>query len=164
MEAEQSRYQSEFGGDVVMGCRFRAGLPASDLKVTWHWISPSSTREAYRLDNGAEHPATQDPVYRGRAALLREQLEDGWARLKVPGPGSGGPEVRLETPTHGRSAPPPTRSPGSGSETPGPTSVWSRRAWRPTTRRSTCRSQVSSGPVGGAPPPLPRSLLLCFHE
>lgn len=84
MEAEQNRYRSEFGGDVVMGCRFQPGRASSDLKVTWHWISSTSTREAYRLDNGVEQSATQDPVYRGRAALLREELEDGWARLKVP--------------------------------------------------------------------------------
>lgn len=87
VEAEQNRYQSEFGGDVVMGCRFQPGLSSSDLKVTWHWISSTSAREAYRLDNGVEQSATQDPVYRGRAALLREELEDGWAKLKVPGPG-----------------------------------------------------------------------------
>lgn len=68
---------------MVLGCRFRAGLSPSDLKVTWHWISSASTREVYRLADGAEQTATQDPVYRGRAALLREELEDGWARLKV---------------------------------------------------------------------------------
>lgn len=96
VEAEQNRYQSEFGGDVVMGCRFQPGLSSSDLKVTWHWISSSSTREAFQLDNGVEQLASQDPVYRGRAVLLREQLEDGWAKLKVPGPGrpSGVTEVQ----------------------------------------------------------------------
>lgn len=101
MEAEQNQYQSELGGDVVMGCRFQPGLASSDLKVTWNWISSTSTREAYRLDNGVEQSANQDPVYRGRVALLREELEDGLARLKVPGPGpsSGVTEVSLETGT-----------------------------------------------------------------
>lgn len=87
MEAEQNQYQSELGGDVVMGCRFQPGLSSSDMKVTWNWISSTPTREAYRLDNGVEQSASQDLVYRGRAALLREELEDGLARLKVPGPG-----------------------------------------------------------------------------
>lgn len=89
VEAEQNRYQAEFGGDVVMGCRFQPGLSvsASDLKVTWHWISSTSSREVYRLDKGLEQSATQDPIYRGRVALLRDEMENSWAKLKVPGPG-----------------------------------------------------------------------------
>uniref|UniRef100_H3CH82 Ig-like domain-containing protein n=1 Tax=Tetraodon nigroviridis TaxID=99883 RepID=H3CH82_TETNG len=83
VEAEQNWYWSEFGGDVVMGCRFQAGVPPSNLTVTWHWISSTSIREAYRLENGLEHPDTQDPVYRDRATLLREELKDGWAKLKI---------------------------------------------------------------------------------
>lgn len=76
---------------MVLGCRFKPGLSASDsnLKVTWHWISSTSSREVYRLDNGVEQPAYQDPVYLGRATLLREELENNWAKLKVPGPGPG---------------------------------------------------------------------------
>lgn len=89
VEAEQDRYQSEFGGDVVLGCSFQPGLSvsASNLKVTWNWISSSSSREVYRLDNWVEQTVNQDPVYQGRATLLREELENNWAKLKVPGPG-----------------------------------------------------------------------------
>lgn len=89
VEAEQNRYQAEFGGDVVMGCGFQPGLTvsASDLKVMWHWISTTSSREVYQLDKGLEQLASQDPIYRGRVALLREELENSWAKLKVPGPG-----------------------------------------------------------------------------
>lgn len=73
---------------MVLGCRFQAGVSvsASNLKVTWNWISSSSSRQVYRLDNGVEQPVYPDPVYRGRATLLREELENNWAKLKVPGP------------------------------------------------------------------------------
>lgn len=73
---------------MVLGCKFQPGLSASDsnLKVSWHWISSTSSREVYRLDNGVY----QDPDYLGRATLLREELENNWAKLKVPGPGPGG--------------------------------------------------------------------------
>lgn len=89
VEAEQNQYQAEFGGDVVMGCRFQPSMSvsASDLKVTWHWTSSTSSREVYRLDKGLEQWASQDPIYRGRVAPLRDELENSWAKIKVPGPG-----------------------------------------------------------------------------
>ncbi|NP_001177293.1 B7-H1/DC protein precursor [Takifugu rubripes] len=89
VEAEQVQYQSEFGGDVVLGCRFGLqpdlSVSASNLKVTWHWISSSSPspREVYRLDNWVEQLVHQDPVYRGRATLLKEELKNNWAKLKI---------------------------------------------------------------------------------
>lgn len=85
VEAEQSMYKSEFGEDVVMGCRFQPKLsnPDADLKVTWHWIVPGSDREAYWMENGKEYLASQHPNYRGRVRLLTEELKDGWAKLQV---------------------------------------------------------------------------------
>lgn len=78
-------YMSEFGGDVVMGCRFQPKLSTPDayLKVTWHRIIPGSDQEVYRMDNGKEHLASQDLNYQGRVKLLGEELEDGWAKLQV---------------------------------------------------------------------------------
>ncbi|TWW65981.1 T-lymphocyte activation antigen CD80 [Takifugu flavidus] len=87
VEAEQVQYQSEFGGDVVLGCRFglQPGLSvsASNLTVTWYWISSYSSREVYQLDNWVEQLAHQDPVYLGRATLLKEELKNNWAKLKI---------------------------------------------------------------------------------
>lgn len=85
VEAERTMYKSEFGGDVVMGCRFQPKLsdPLDSLKVTWHWIAATSAREVYRMDDGVEHLASQDPDYRGRVTLLTEELNEGWAKLKV---------------------------------------------------------------------------------
>lgn len=76
-------YESEFGGDVVMGCRFQPKLsnPQAHLKVTWHWIMGPSIREVYWIDNGKEHLASE--VYSGRVRLLTEELKDGWAKLQV---------------------------------------------------------------------------------
>lgn len=91
VEVEQVQYQSEFGGDVVLGCRLglqpNLSVSASNLKVIWHWISSSPTRVVYRLDDWVEQLAHQDPVYLGRATLLKEELKNNWAKLKVPGPG-----------------------------------------------------------------------------
>uniref|UniRef100_A0A3Q4BZR1 Ig-like domain-containing protein n=1 Tax=Mola mola TaxID=94237 RepID=A0A3Q4BZR1_MOLML len=85
VETEQTMFKSEFGGDVVMGCRFQPKLsnPQDPLKVTWHWISGTSSREVYRMDDRMEVSASQDPAYRGRVTLLTEELKDGWAKLKV---------------------------------------------------------------------------------
>ncbi|KAM9338166.1 uncharacterized protein ABDE67_017725 [Symphorus nematophorus] len=85
VEAEQTMYESEFGGDVVMGCRFQPKLsnPDDHLTVTWHWISSTLLREVYRIDNGVEHLESQHPDYQGRVRLLTEELEEGWAKLQV---------------------------------------------------------------------------------
>ncbi|KAM3599266.1 uncharacterized protein V6R79_002818 [Siganus canaliculatus] len=84
VEAEQSGYNSEFGEDVVMGCKFRPkpSNPNDPLRVTWHWIS-GTAREVYQMDNGVESLSTQDPDYRGRVKLLTEGLKDGLVRLQV---------------------------------------------------------------------------------
>ncbi|KAI3362398.1 hypothetical protein L3Q82_012696 [Scortum barcoo] len=87
VEAEQRSYQADFGGDVVMGCRFQPKLssPNASLKVTWHRIISGADQEVYRMDNELELLASQDPNYRGRARLLHDELKDGWARLQLSG-------------------------------------------------------------------------------
>ncbi|GAA6231911.1 uncharacterized protein LOC108879218 [Lates japonicus] len=83
VEAERPMYTSEFGGDVVMGCRFQPKLtnPQADLKVTWNWLSSTSSREVYQMNNGKEHSAS--PEYQGRVRLFIEELNEGWAKLQV---------------------------------------------------------------------------------
>ncbi|XP_054468529.1 programmed cell death 1 ligand 1-like [Anoplopoma fimbria] len=85
VEAERTMYESNYGEDVVMGCRFQPKLSNlnADLKVTWHWISSTSFREVYRMDNWKEHLASRDPDYRGRVKLLTEELHEGRAKLQV---------------------------------------------------------------------------------
>ncbi|XP_060917088.1 programmed cell death 1 ligand 1-like isoform X2 [Labrus mixtus] len=87
VEVEQSTYDSEFGGDVVLGCRFQPNLstPLADIKVTWHRIHSASTQHVYWLANGKEHLESQDPAYKGRVKLLREELKTGLARLQISG-------------------------------------------------------------------------------
>lgn len=81
VESERTTYNSEFGGNVVMGCRFQPKpLNLRDsLKVTWHWITPNLDREVYRMDN----LASQHPDYQGRVMLLADALEEGWAKLQI---------------------------------------------------------------------------------
>ncbi|XP_072228394.1 uncharacterized protein [Leuresthes tenuis] len=83
VEAGQTTYKSEFGGNVVMGCRFslKPARPNSDLKVTWHWTTDAPYQEVIRIDNGAEHSASQK--YQGRVRLLTDELKDGWAKLQM---------------------------------------------------------------------------------
>ncbi|XP_020563390.1 programmed cell death 1 ligand 2 [Oryzias latipes] len=83
VEAEQTMYSSEFGGEVVMGCRFskKATQPNSDLKVTWHWTSSGLHQELIRLDNTADYSVP--PKYQGRVKLLTEELKNGWAKLQL---------------------------------------------------------------------------------
>ncbi|KAF6725872.1 Programmed cell death 1 ligand 1 [Oryzias melastigma] len=83
VEAGQTMYSSEFGGEVVMGCRFstKASKPNSDPKVTWHWTSSELHQELIRLDNAADY--TVSPKYQGRVKLLTEELKSGWAKLQL---------------------------------------------------------------------------------
>lgn len=76
---------SEFGGDVVMGCRFQPvpSNPDSVSKVTWHWILSNSVREVYRMERGQEKLSNQDPDFKGRVTLLTDELRNGWAKLQV---------------------------------------------------------------------------------
>lgn len=85
VEAEQTKYTSEFGGDVVMKCRFQP-VPSdtlTGLKVTWHWMKSNSVRKVYVMDDGKEHLSSQDPDFQGRVKLLTEELQKGWAELQV---------------------------------------------------------------------------------
>ncbi|KAM8827815.1 uncharacterized protein AB9W97_004086 isoform 1-T3 [Spinachia spinachia] len=83
--AGQTTYESQFGGDVVMGCKFqpKPSNRNADLKVTWHWIGSSSVREVYRMENWEELSASRDADYRGRVTLLPEELDEGVAKLQV---------------------------------------------------------------------------------
>ncbi|XP_044030586.1 CD276 antigen-like [Siniperca chuatsi] len=84
VEAERSMYESEFGGDVVMGCRFQPKLsnPHDKLKVTWQRVN-HSPQKVYRMDNWTEDLAFHDPDYLGRVKLHTEELKDGWAKLQI---------------------------------------------------------------------------------
>lgn len=83
VEAERTVYNSEFGGDVVMGCRFqpKPSNPDAELKVTWHRIAGSSVQEVYQWDKRVGNSASQE--YLGRVKLLTEELQEGWAKLQV---------------------------------------------------------------------------------
>ncbi|KAK5900769.1 hypothetical protein CgunFtcFv8_025700 [Champsocephalus gunnari] len=86
VEAERTVYESKFGEDVVMGCRFQPKLlnpHDADLKVTWHWFTSTLVRDVYRMDNWKENSAFQDPDYLGRVMLLTDELRDGWSKLKI---------------------------------------------------------------------------------
>ncbi|XP_033951257.1 programmed cell death 1 ligand 1-like isoform X2 [Pseudochaenichthys georgianus] len=86
VEAERTVYESKFGEDVVMGCRFQPKLSNphdADLKVTWHWFTSTLVRDVYRMDNWKENSAFQDSDYRGRVMLLTDELRDGWSKLKI---------------------------------------------------------------------------------
>uniref|UniRef100_A0A671XVS6 Ig-like domain-containing protein n=1 Tax=Sparus aurata TaxID=8175 RepID=A0A671XVS6_SPAAU len=83
VEAEQPQYIAEFGGEVVMGCRFQPKLlsPNDNLMVTWQRVTSSPAWEVYRIDNGVEQSASQHPDYQGRVKLFTKELANGWAKL-----------------------------------------------------------------------------------
>lgn len=85
VEAERPSYEAEFGGDVVLGCRFEPKPVNSptELKVTWHWIASETSREVYQRDKGKDILESQHADYQGRAKLLTEELDKGLAKLQV---------------------------------------------------------------------------------
>lgn len=85
VEAESTAYHAEFGGEVVMAWRFqpRPSNPRQKLEVQLHWVGTGPAREVYRLQGQVEQTESQSAHYRGRVTLLREQLKDGWIKLKI---------------------------------------------------------------------------------
>ncbi|XP_069019853.1 programmed cell death 1 ligand 1-like [Embiotoca jacksoni] len=85
VEAERTMYVSEFGENIVMGCRFypRPSHPQHDLKVAWLWVTPTTAQDVIQIDNGVKHSSSQK--YQGRVEVLTEELKDGWAKLKISG-------------------------------------------------------------------------------
>uniref|UniRef100_A0A3Q2PDX0 Programmed cell death 1 ligand 1 n=1 Tax=Fundulus heteroclitus TaxID=8078 RepID=A0A3Q2PDX0_FUNHE len=83
VEAEQATYMSEFGGNVVMGCKFSSNPanPHRDLKVNWHRKTNGIYEEVIRLEDNLENSAS--PKYQGRVELLTGELKNGWAKLKI---------------------------------------------------------------------------------
>ncbi|XP_070706688.1 programmed cell death 1 ligand 1 isoform X2 [Pempheris klunzingeri] len=83
VQAERAAYDAQFGGEVVMGCRFQPKPldPQDGLKVAWHRLAGPSAQEVYWMDNGKHRSASPD--YQGRVKLLSEELKDGWAKLQV---------------------------------------------------------------------------------
>uniref|UniRef100_A0A8C6Q7C9 Ig-like domain-containing protein n=1 Tax=Nothobranchius furzeri TaxID=105023 RepID=A0A8C6Q7C9_NOTFU len=83
VEAEQTAYVSEYGGNVVMGCKFNAkpSDPQNSLKVTWHWRTSSQYLEVIQLSSTMEQSTS--PRYQDRAKMLLNELKHGWAKLQV---------------------------------------------------------------------------------
>ncbi|XP_015236525.1 PREDICTED: programmed cell death 1 ligand 1-like isoform X2 [Cyprinodon variegatus] len=82
VEAEQTSYMSEYGGNVVLGCKFSSQPenPQNGLKVIWHWMT-SNPQEVMRLEDSVESFAS--PKYHGRVKLLSDELKNGWAKLQI---------------------------------------------------------------------------------
>ncbi|XP_047425023.1 uncharacterized protein LOC124996249 [Mugil cephalus] len=83
VDAEQAAYQSEFGGNVVMGCKFhpKPSTSKADLTVRWHWITQNSVQEVVKIVNGNE--SSDSHKFKGRVRLLTEELKNGWAKLQI---------------------------------------------------------------------------------
>ncbi|KAK5620189.1 hypothetical protein CRENBAI_000686, partial [Crenichthys baileyi] len=83
VKAERTTYLSEYGGNVVMGCRFSSepGNTHRDLKVIWHLMVTNQYQEVIRIENNLEDIAS--PKYQGRVKLLTDELRNGWAKLQI---------------------------------------------------------------------------------
>ncbi|KAJ8286610.1 hypothetical protein GJAV_G00041110 [Gymnothorax javanicus] len=83
VEVSQRSYQAEFGGTVMMECKFPLGDSEQNLSVFWSRIQPGLSMEVYQLENGLEDLTFQDPHYHGRVRLLQEELKKGRAVLQI---------------------------------------------------------------------------------
>uniref|UniRef100_A0A3B3TS16 Ig-like domain-containing protein n=1 Tax=Poecilia latipinna TaxID=48699 RepID=A0A3B3TS16_9TELE len=83
VEAEHTSYNSEYGGSVVMGCRFssKPANPQNDLKVIWHLMDAGPDQEVIRLVNNLESSVSSK--FKGRVKLLTDELKNSWAKIQV---------------------------------------------------------------------------------
>ncbi|XP_077479669.1 programmed cell death 1 ligand 1-like [Stigmatopora argus] len=78
---ERASYTADFGENLTMGCRFKPVL--QNINVSWHWISSAGYRQVCRVCRGQEQVAFQHPDFRGRAGILAQEIENGWAKLQL---------------------------------------------------------------------------------
>ncbi|XP_008422256.1 programmed cell death 1 ligand 1 isoform X1 [Poecilia reticulata] len=83
VEAEHTSYNSEYGGSVVMGCRFssKPANPQNDLKVVWHLTDTGPDQEVIRLVDNLESSASSK--FKGRVKLLTDELKNSWAKIQI---------------------------------------------------------------------------------
>ncbi|XP_054896383.1 programmed cell death 1 ligand 1-like isoform X3 [Poeciliopsis prolifica] len=83
VEAEHTSYSSEYGGNVVMGCRFssKPANPQNDLKVIWHRLDGSPDQEVIRLVDNFESSASSK--FKGRVKILTDELKNSWAKIQI---------------------------------------------------------------------------------
>ncbi|KAJ8339006.1 hypothetical protein SKAU_G00357920 [Synaphobranchus kaupii] len=83
VEVTKPSHQAEFEGNVTMECRFLPGGSEGGLSVFWRRIHPEPPMEVYRLEKGQEGLVFQDPYYKGRVWLMREELTNGRSVLQI---------------------------------------------------------------------------------
>ncbi|KAG9354159.1 hypothetical protein JZ751_012283 [Albula glossodonta] len=83
VEVSKPSYKAEFLGNVTMECSFLPGDRVQNVSVFWRRILPKPPMEVYKLDNWQEDLSTQDPHYRGRVRLKKEELRNGRVLLQI---------------------------------------------------------------------------------
>ncbi|KAI1904803.1 hypothetical protein AGOR_G00009440 [Albula goreensis] len=83
VEVSKPSYKAEFLGNVTMECSFLPGDREQNVSVFWRRILPKPPMEVYKLDNWQEDLSTQDPHYRGRVRLKKEELRNGRVLLQI---------------------------------------------------------------------------------
>ncbi|XP_036385466.1 uncharacterized protein si:ch211-241b2.5 [Megalops cyprinoides] len=83
VEVTKPFHLAEFRGNVTMECIFLPGGGEESLSVFWRRILPEPPMEVYKLENGKEDLSSQDPQYRDRVRLLRDELRRGRAALQI---------------------------------------------------------------------------------
>ncbi|XP_060706411.1 butyrophilin subfamily 3 member A3-like isoform X2 [Hemiscyllium ocellatum] len=69
------------GEDATLGCQVMPSLPINNIVVRWLKTDLGSAVYMYR--NGEDDTATQDPEYRGRTELFKNELTKGNISLKI---------------------------------------------------------------------------------
>ena len=68
------------GSDLVLPCSLQPSISAVDMYIDWTRLDPTQSQvHVYR--DGEDQSEGQDPSYRGRTALFKEELEKGNASL-----------------------------------------------------------------------------------
>ncbi|XP_061485342.1 programmed cell death 1 ligand 1 isoform X2 [Rhineura floridana] len=85
VEVLQPHYSANHGSDVIMGCCFpvHSPLDLTSLSVSWQRKLSELDKEVYKLNKGQEDLTQQDSAYRGRAAVLHEELKKGHSLLHI---------------------------------------------------------------------------------
>ncbi|XP_051960395.1 programmed cell death 1 ligand 1-like [Xyrauchen texanus] len=83
VEVEERAYEAEIHRDINLGCRFSTVKTNTDLSVIWRRVEPKPDVDVYRLERGRVNHNYTSAVFKERAQLIQDLLNNNRAVLRL---------------------------------------------------------------------------------